>query len=524
MTLAQPRRNSKAKFFCWWRISQVLRAYRSGGVPMPATRLRAICISWAFRLVLFLLALPVASYSQAPAEHREFVSVQAPVVVLRHVRVVDGTGGTALSDQTLVITGDKISQIGDSARISASSDAKILDLTGYTVIPGLVGMHDHLFYPTGAGLSAEMGFTFPRLYLAAGVTTIRTTGSIEPDTDLEIKKQIDEGKIPGPKMHVTGPYLEGEDSPALQMAHLRGPEDARRVVNFWLDSGVDNFKAYMYITRAELSAAIQAAHERKAKVTGHLCSIGFREAAALGIDSLEHGLMTDTEFLPDKKPDQCPDLLRAPELMAKLDVNAGPVHDMILDLVQRHVAITSTLPVYEVLVPGRPAIRKRVFDALSPDARSAMLQNKDYVGTTEYIQKHYGTEISPWGAAFKKEMEFERAFFQAGGFLMAGPDPTGSGGVLAGFGDQREIELLVEAGLTPLEAIHAATENGAKFLGESDHIGTIAVGKLADLVVIKGDPSSKIEDIENVEMTFKDGVGYDSAKLIEAVRGIAGRR
>jgi len=273
-----------------------------------------------------------------------------------------------------------------------------------------------------------------------------------------------------------------------------------------------------------LAAAIQAAHLRKAKVTGHLCSIGFREAASLGIDSLEHGLMADTEFLPNKKPDQCPDLLRAPELMAKLDVNAGPVHEMILDLVQRHVAITSTLPVYEVLVPGRPAIRKRVFDALSPDARSAMLQNKDYVGTTEYIQKRYGSDISPWGAAFKKEMEFERAFFQAGGLLMAGPDPTGSGGVLAGFGDQREIELLVEAGLTPLEAIHVATENGAKFLEESDRIGTIATGKLADLVVIKGDPSSKIEDIENVETVFKDGVGYDSVKLIESVRGIAGRR
>jgi imidazolonepropionase-like amidohydrolase len=490
---------------------------------MPAKNPRLVCISWAFWLAL-LVTFPVASHGQAAAEHREFVSVQAPVVVLRNVRVVDGTGAPALTGQTIVITGDKISQIGDSARITVPPDAKVLDLPGYTVIPGIVGMHDHLFYPTGGGFSAEMGFSFPRLYLAGGVTTIRTTGSHEPDADLEIKKQIDAGEIPGPKMHVTGPYLDGEDSPAIQMTHLRGPEDATRVVNFWLDSGVDNFKAYMFITRAELTAAIQAAHQRNAKVTGHLCSIGFREAAALGIDSLEHGLMTDTEFLSIKIPDQCPDLAKAPELMAKLDVNAGPVHEMILDLIQRHVAITSTLPVYEVLVPGRPAIRKRVFDALSPDARSAMLQNKDFVGTTEYIQKHYGTEVSPWGAAFKKELEFERAFFKAGGLLMAGPDPTGSGGVLAGFGDQREIELLVEAGLTPLEAIHVATENGATFLGESDRIGTISVGKLADLVVIKGDPSTNIEEIENVETVFKEGVGYDSAKLIESVRGIAGRR
>src|ERR1700740_1079561 len=116
-------------------------------------------------------------------------------------------------------------------------------------------------------------------------------------------------------------------------------------------------------------------------------------------------------------------------------------------------------------------------------------------------------------------MEFEHAFRQAGGTLLAGLDPTGMGGVIAGFGDQREGELLVGAGFTPLEAIHIPTFNGAQYLGESDRIGTIAPGRQADLAVIKGDPSSKIEDIENVETVFKDGIGYDSAKLIESVRG-----
>jgi imidazolonepropionase-like amidohydrolase len=113
---------------------------------------------------------------------------------------------------------------------------------------------------------------------------------------------------------------------------------------------------------------------------------------------------------------------------------------------------------------------------------------------------------------------------RAGGLLLAGEDPTGIGGVLAGFGDQREVELLVEAGFTPLEAIHIATANGAQYLGESDRIGTIAAGKAADLVVVKGDPSKKIEDIENVEIVFKDGTGYDSAKLIDSVRGMVGSR
>ena len=454
-----------------------------------------------------------------------FVKVNAPVVALTHVRVIDGTGATAREDQTVVLNKGKIEWVGDASAANVSKDAQVLDLHGYSVIPGLVGMHDHMFYPVGDGVFGEMAFSFPRLYLAGGVTTIRTTGSLEPYTDLELKKSIDAGEMPGPKMHVTGPYLEGKGSWAIQMHQLTGPEDATRTVNFWLDQGVENFKAYMFITPEELGAAITAAHKRGAKVTGHLCSVGFREAADLGIDDLEHGLFVDTEFLPAKKSGECPQEPENPDLMSKLDPNAGPLHDMISYLVQHHVAVTSTLPVFEMgSFPGRPTMQKRVLDALSPDARSAVLERRVRSTDSARTRQRYGRDESPWPAAFKKELDFEYAFSKAGGLLLAGLDPTGMGGVIAGFGDQRELELLVEAGFTPLEAIHIATANGAQFLGESDRIGSIAAGKQADLVVIKGDPSRKIEDIENVETVFKDGIGYDSAKLIESVRGVVGSR
>ena len=454
---------------------------------------------------------------------RGFVKVDAPVVALTHVRVIDGTGAAAREDQTVVISKGKIESVSDAASANVPKDAQVLELRGYSVIPGLVGMHDHMFYPMGNSIFGEMAFSFPRLYLAGGVTTIRTTGSIEPYADLELKKQIDKGEMPGPKIHVTGPYLEGAGSWGLQLHQLTGPEDATKTVNFWLDEGVDNFKAYMFITPAELSAAVTAAHKRGAKVTGHLCSIGFREAASIGIDDLEHGLLVDTEFFPWKKPGECPENLDY-EFISKQDVQIGPVHETILDLVQHHVAVTSTLPVFEMGVPGRPTMQPRILNALSPDARSAVLNNKVRAGDAGSIRQRYHSETSPWPAAFKKEMEFERAFAQAGGLLLAGLDPTGMGGVIAGFGDQREVELLVEAGFTAVEAIHIATANGAQFLGEADKIGTIAAGKQADLVVIKGDPSKKIEDIENVETVFKDGVGYDSGKLIESVRGVVGSR
>ncbi len=478
-------------------------------------------------VAIFLMSaccIAVMAQTLSP-EVRAFVKVDAPVVALKHVRVIDGTGAAAREDQTVVISKGKIESVSDAASATVSKDAQVLDLHGYSVIPGLVGMHDHMFYPMGNVVFGEMAFSFPRLYLAGGVTTIRTTGSLEPYTDLEIKKKIDAGGMPGPKIHVTGPYLEGAGSWALQLHQLTGPEDATKTVNFWLDQGVDNFKAYMFITPAELAAAVAAAHKRGAKVTGHLCSIGFREAAALGIDDLEHGLLVDTEFLPGKKPGECPDEPENPDLTSKLDVNAGPLHEMILDLIKHHVAVTSTLPVFEMgSFPGRPTLQQRMLDVLSPDARTALLANRVRSSDSSRLRQLYGSDISPWPAAFKKEMEFEHAFAQAGGLLLAGLDPTGMGGVIAGFGDQREVELLVEAGFTPVEAIHIATYNGAQYLGEAGKIGTIAAGKLADLVVIKGDPATKIQDIENVETVFKDGIGYDSAKLIDSVRGVVGSR
>src|SRR5207237_3831385 len=264
----------------------------------------------------------------------------------------------------------KIESVANAASASVPKGSQVLDLHGYSVLPGLVGMHDHMFYPMGNVIFGEMAFSFPRLYRAGGVTTIRTTGSLEPYTDLEMKRAIDSGAMPGPHIHVTGPYLEGKGSWALQLHQLTGPEDATTTVNYWLDEGVDNFKAYMFITPAELSAAIAAAHKRGAKVTGHLCSVGFQQAAQIGIDDLENGLMEDTEFLPWKKPDVCPETPDSTEFLSKIDVQTGPAHEMILNLVQHHVSVTSTLPVYEMFVPGRPTIQQRVLDALSPDARS----------------------------------------------------------------------------------------------------------------------------------------------------------
>jgi imidazolonepropionase-like amidohydrolase len=451
---------------------------------------------------------------------KPFIREDAPTIVLTHVRVIDGTGSPARADQSVVIRDGKIIAIGDAASTKPPDGAKILDLTGRTAIPGLVGMHDHMYYPAPNGPPAmypEHATSFPRLYLAGGVTTIRTTGSVEPYTDLELKRAIDSSLALGPKMHVTGPYFEGPGSFTPQMHELMDAEDARRTAEYWIAEGVTSFKAYMHITPDELSAIVKVAHAHGLKVTGHLCSIGFRQAASIGIDDLEHGIFADSEFVEGRKPDTCPEGRdTVEESLLNLNVTSGALHDTIRELISKHVAVTSTLPVFETIVPNRAPLEPRVLDAMLPEARIQYLQRRSAISDA--------AAKSRWPALLKKEMEFEREFTKEGGLLLAGLDPTGYGGVIAGFGDQREVELLVEAGFTPLEAIHIATANGAEFLGEANQIGTIAPGKAADIVVINGDPSANIKDIEKVEIVFKDGVGYDSAKMIESVKGLVGLR
>jgi cytosine/adenosine deaminase-related metal-dependent hydrolase len=221
-----------------------------------------------------------------------YVKVNTRTVVLRHARLIDGTGAPGQSDRTVIVTDGKIAAVGGS-ELAAPADAEVLDMTGRTVIPGLVGLHDHMYYIARPNMDAaghseaplmvpQMTFSSPRLYLAAGVTTMRTTGSVEPYVDLNVKTQIDAGAMVGPHMDVTGPYLEGAGSAFIQMHPLKDADDARRMVNYWADMGATSFKAYMNITRAELGAAIQEAHKRGLKLTGHLCSVTYPEAVALG--------------------------------------------------------------------------------------------------------------------------------------------------------------------------------------------------------------------------------------------------
>ena len=457
---------------------------------------------------------------------KPFIKVTAGPIALTHVRIIDGTGAPAQPDKTLLIDNGRI------AGIKAGGDAvpggyRIIDATGKSAMPGLIGMHDHIYYISRPNLDStghaeqplivpQMTFSAPRLYLAAGVTTIRTTGSVEPYTDLNLKHEIDAGHMIGPHMDVTAPYLEGPGSFFIQMHQLADAADARTTVAFWAGQGATSFKAYMNITRAELGAAIEEAHRHGLKLTGHLCSVSYPEAVALGIDNLEHGFWVNTQLDPGKAADKCPDSEGDPTIAA-MTPNGEAAKALIASLVAHHVAITSTLPVFENASPTYRTLPPRQLELMSPEARTDYFYIRGL--NLAHTPERHAADAKMWA----NELGLEREFVGSGGLLLAGPDPTGGGQVLPGFGDQREVELLVQAGFTPVEAIRIGTLNGATYLGLAGRIGSIAAGKDADLVLVKGDPSSTIADIENVETVFKDGVGYDPDPILATVRGRYGQ-
>jgi len=478
-----------------------------------------------FLACLVAVSVPAATEVPSPGpEVRKYLRVDAPRVVLEHVEVIDGKGGAPAADRNVTIENGKISAISAGADVPARDGTAVLDLRGYAVMPGIVGMHNHLFYLSRPNVQADgtsagpvqflpMTFSAPRLYLANGVTTMRTAGSIGPYADVKLQQAIENGVFPGPHMDVTGPYLNGPGTALFQIHDLTGPDDTRQTVAYWADRGVTSFKAYKNITREELRAAITEAHKRGLKVTGHLCSVTYEEAADIGIDNLEHGFFVNTALDPEKKPDTCSSSQGDYTLE---HMTAAEAERLIALLVRRHVAITSTLPSLASTLPGGgtdggPAVRPAVLEAMSPSAREAYLYGRNRAANKAAQASN--------ALLLRRDMELERQFVAAGGLLLAGADPVGNGGVIPGFGDQREIELLVEAGFTPVQAIRIATWNGAVFLGRQDRIGSIEPGKNADLVVMKGDPAARITDIENVEIVFQDGRGYDTRKLLESVKG-----
>ena len=457
-----------------------------------------------------LIAAPLAAQQpQSGGAAASYVDVAGPSVAITGVTLIDGTGTPARPGQTVVLDGNRIAAVGADGAVDIPQGAETVDGAGHTLIPGMVGLHNHLYYTAAGGRGATLMYSAPRLYLGSGVTTVRTTGSRAPYSELNMKAEIDAGRWPGPRIHITAPYITG-GSGISTMTLIDSPEDARHFVRYWAEEGATWLKAYTNIGYDEFAAAIDEAHKHGMKVTGHICSISFTEAVELGIDNIEHGLFTNSDYDPTKERSQCPSSFM--QRAAEVEVDGPEVERTFRQMIDNDVPMTSTLAVYELFVPNRPTRDPRALEAMAPEVR------EDYLAAREQI------DTSGSGIAlefFHKAMAYERRFVDMGGVLAAGVDPTGNGGALPGYGDQRNYELLREAGFSAETAVQIMSANGAQVLGE-DALGTVEEGKVADLVLVRGDLVADPAAIKDVTLVFKDGVGYASERLLADVKGRVG--
>lgn len=455
----------------------------------------------------------VISYGQAFSKQvTDFIKIQDSIVAITNVTIIDGTGRAIKENQDILFINNRITSVVNSGELKIHQNAKIIDGTGKTVIPGLVMMHEHLFYAKpfdGNYKAVHMTNTFPKMYLAGGVTTMRTAGSIEANADLNVKNFIDQGKALGPTIDVSTPHVERMGF-IPQIQSLYGDEDIESWMDYWFSKGITSVKVYNHITKDDLKKIIEVSHKRNIKVTGHLCSITYREAAELGIDNLEHSFMASTDFVSDKRENQC---VNGRSSLLELDENNPKLLDLMKFLINKKVTLTYTPNVFEPftgreVIPGegRVALAPYLFEQMQTIYDQAINSSRDSLGLI----------------GFKKEMKRILKYHSLGGKITVGTDPTGSGKTIAGYSNQRLIELLVETGFSIEEAIKLSTFNGAEYLGIEEETGTIEVGKAADLVLINGDLSKDISVIRKMEIVFKNGIGFDSKKIFESVKGKVG--
>ncbi|MEP6647455.1 MAG: amidohydrolase family protein [Saprospiraceae bacterium] len=471
-------------------------------------------INWSLSVLLSLF-ISSSAHTQNFSEHvKSFISLKEPVFAITDVSIVDGTGAPPRDSITVVVKNGVISYVGPSDKVSIAKGTFVIDGKGQTLIPGFIMLHEHMFYVKvidGIYNTVNMTNTFPQMYLAGGVTTLRTAGSMDPYTDLNINRMIKDGKMLGPKMDVTAPYIERSNNFDIpQMPILPAGQSPGAMVDFWANLGCTSFKVYMNISKEDLREVLLHAHARGLKVTGHLCSVSYHEAAELGIDNLEHDFMASTDFIRDRTEDHC-EFGKGNTALKVLDKDAPAMDSLMRYLIAKDVTLTTTLPVfaplnnYELILGGGE-------QALLP----AIL---DSVKIFSYTDRH---QDSLDNVFYQKELYWVKKFFSMGGKLVAGTDPTGTGRTIAGYSNMWTLEMLIKAGFTTSEAVNICTLRGAQYLNKQFDTGSIEKGKAADLILMAGNLKTDPGSIRNIKYVIKDGIGYDSKAIFKSVKGKVG--
>lgn len=440
---------------------------------------------------IILLNLPVASAQKSDSE----------AVLIKNIKLIDGTGGQIQENKSVLVEDGVFKKIDVTSNFKIARDIKIIDGKGKTMIPGLIGVHNHLHIP-GFPFLGEIA---AKLYLASGVTTIQTCGAASPKNEIELANNIEIGEAIGPEVIPSGPYITGEGG-NTNMIIPNNENQLRDTIRFWADQGAKWFKVYRNVEPEHLKIVIEEAHKNNLKVTGHLCSITFKEASELGIDAIEHGFNSVSDFRANKKTGECSG---SREYIDNLNLGSPEVEDLLDKLIENGTVLTSTLSIYEASIPSRSLIDDRSSEIMSESFRENF---KDLINNRSEKKEESKTREK----RLKRIMEFEYRFYKKGGVLSAGVDAGRH--ILPGFGDQRNFQLLIEAGFTTQEAIKIMTKNGAIKLGRNN-IGTIEIGKRANFVILDGDLEIDQNAIKNVDKVYKIGKSYDPDFILGALKG-----
>jgi len=428
---------------------------------------------------------------------------QERIVALVGGTIIDGTGRPPLTGYTILIRGERIDAVGRNVKIPKG--ATVLDITGKTVMPGLFDMHGHM-YERAMGAQRSQFEAYPLLYLAGGVTTVRSPGDFEPEGMIALRERIKKGEATGPRIFTAGPYFDHDPSQVGWIKGVKSPPEALEKFNQWKDR-IDYVKFYTRITEPEFTAVLKAAHKAGIHATGHLDSITATRAIELGIDGLEHGIFAMSELVPKSEKSQ--DRFCA---LADLDLNSPIVENLITGIVKKRVAIDPTIVTYQSVHPGFEPVTPDWLKYFSPEARSHQTKRRSSPANRNLVV------YECLQRAIQTQLRFVKKVYDRGGIIIAGTDPV-IVTLTPGYGLHRELKNLVAAGLTPVEAIKAATLVAATVLRREKDLGSIQRGKLADLVVVGGNPATRIEDVGNTQIVFKSGVQYDPAALRKSAEG-----
>jgi imidazolonepropionase-like amidohydrolase len=446
---------------------------------------------------------------------------QDSVLAITHVTVIDMTGAPPTLDQTVFVEKEKIVAVGSTSSISIPPDAKILDARGKFLIPGLGDMHVHL---TGAGEPNGSRKFFLPLLIANGITSVRDVGGYL-DSLIPLRKEIEEGKRLGPRIVFAGPYLDG-DPPAFQPAIVvKSRDEAEAAVQTLKQRGVDFIKVQSNLSREAYFAIADAAQDQNIPFIGHVPDrVTAREAADSGQRSIEHltnvlrhcstkeADLMRTQFRDSSRGGQLAwqrELLdsysdqRAAELLAKFrEQNTWQTPTLIL---LRDVAFPSAGP------------------NLTADARLKYVPRKLLAtwneGYRRQINATTSAQFSMRKALLERSLSIVGQMQKANVKILAGTD-SAAPYVLPGFSLHEELALLVQAGLTPMEALQTATRNPAEFLGKLDSQGTIAVGKDADLVLLDANPLDDIHNTQKIRAVVARGNLLDRSALDRLLAGV----